>query len=91
MISYYVLNHTYTAQNIIRTICCILILHIFANYILQFDALSCKTKMTREQQMENVRFYKRLRKKLISINVTKGIDHTKTLKQSHKVQINRKQ
>ena len=30
-------------------------------------------------------------KKLISINVTKGIDHTKTLKQSHKVQINRKQ
>ena len=47
--------------------------------------------MARKEQMENVRFYKRLRKKLISINVTKGIDHTKTLKQSHKVQINRKQ
>ena len=46
--------------------------------------------MARKEQMENVRFYKRLRKKLISINVTKGIDHTKTLKQSHKVQINRK-
>ena len=43
------LNHTYTAENIIRTISCILILHIFANYILQFDALSCKKQKWRER------------------------------------------